>query len=97
MAESFKLEVDHGVLITGVLQDGPASAAGMQPGDVVIKVAGAPVANTAQLLNAVAALKPQSQAVITVQRADRMIDLTVRVAQRPKARVAARRGGDAQE
>ena len=97
MAESFKLKVDHGVLITGVLQDGPASAAGMQPGDVVIKVAGASVANTAQLLNAVAALKPQSQAVITVQRADRMIDLTVRVAQRPKARVAARRGGDAQE
>jgi S1-C subfamily serine protease len=97
MAESFKLKVDHGVLITGVLQDGPASAAGMQPGDVVLKVDGGSVANTAQLLNAVAALKPQSQAVITVQRADRLLDLTVKVAQRPKARVATRRGGDGQE
>ncbi|MFM2052664.1 MAG: hypothetical protein RL456_701 [Pseudomonadota bacterium] len=93
MAESFKLKVDRGVLITGVLQDGPASAAGMQPGDVVVNVAGTAVANTAQLLNAVAALKPQSQAVVTVQRADQMLDLTIRVAQRPKARTASRRGG----
>ncbi|MBP8271157.1 MAG: trypsin-like peptidase domain-containing protein [Sphaerotilus sp.] len=91
MAESFKLKVNHGVLITGVLQDGPASAAGMQPGDVVLKVGAAPVANTAQLLNAVAALKPQTAAVITVQRGERTVELTVQVAQRPKAKVAVRK------
>jgi len=91
MAESFKLKVDHGVLITGVLQDGPASAAGMQPGDVVLKVGTVPVASTAQLLNAVAALKPQSVAVVTVQRGDQALDLTVKVAQRPKAKVATRK------
>ncbi len=91
MAESFKLKVDRGVLITGVLQDGPASAAGMQPGDVVLKVGDAAVANTAQLLNAVAALKPLSSAVITVQRGDQAITLTVKVAQRPKARIAGRK------
>lgn len=91
MAESFKLKVDHGVLITGVLQDGPASAAGMQPGDVVLKVGAVPVASTAQLLNAVAALKPQSAAVVTVQRGDQALDLTVKVAQRPRAKVASRK------
>jgi serine protease DegQ len=91
MAESFKLKVDHGVLITGVLQGGPASAAGMQPGDVVLKVGTVPVGSTAQLLNAVAALKPQSPAVITVQRGAHALDLTVQVAQRPKAKVASRK------
>ncbi|WP_338414226.1 trypsin-like peptidase domain-containing protein [uncultured Sphaerotilus sp.] len=91
MAESFKLKVDHGVLITGVLQDGPASAAGMQPGDVVLKVGTANVANTAQLLNAVAALKPLSAAVITVQRGEQTVNLTVKVAQRPKAKIASRK------
>ncbi|MEN9483036.1 trypsin-like peptidase domain-containing protein [Sphaerotilus montanus] len=91
MAESFKLKVDHGVLITGVLQGGPASAAGMQPGDVVLKVGAVPVGSTAQLLNAVAALKPQSPAVITVQRGEQALDLTVKVAQRPKAKVASRK------
>jgi serine protease DegQ len=44
------------------------------------------VANTAQLLSAVAALKPRSQAVIGVQRGDKALQVTVTVAQRPKAR-----------
>jgi Do/DeqQ family serine protease len=94
IAESFKLKVDHGVLITGVLQDGPANAAGMQPGDVVLKVGRVPVGSTAQLLNAVAALKPQSSSVITVQRGEQSLDLTVKVAQRPKAKVAGRKPGE---
>ncbi|MDQ5897656.1 MAG: serine protease DegQ [Pseudomonadota bacterium] len=88
MAESFGLEIDRGVLITGVLQDGPASAAGMQPGDVVVSVGGTPVANTAQLLNAVAGLKPQTQAVLSVYRGRQSLELSIRVAQRPKARSA---------
>src|SRR5881409_2947839 len=85
-AENFRLPVTHGVLITGVLRDGPAAQGGIKPGDVVTKVAEAPVANTAQLLSAVAALKPRSQAVIGVQRGDKALQVTVTVAQRPKAR-----------
>jgi Do/DeqQ family serine protease len=85
-AENFKLPITQGVLITGVLQDGPASKGGMRPGDVVTKIGETPVANTAQLLNAVAALKPRSDAVIGVQRGNKSLQLTVRVAQRPPAR-----------
>jgi S1-C subfamily serine protease len=87
IAQTLNLPIKQGVLITGVLYSGPASAAGMRPGDVVVRIAGAPVANTAQLLNAVAALKPQANAVISVQRGDAAIDLDVTVAQRPKAKV----------
>ena len=54
-AESFKLPIKDGVLIAGVLQDGPAGKSGLKPGDVVTAVGERPVANTAQLLNAVAA------------------------------------------
>ena len=43
-----------------MLQSGPASAGGLRPGDVVVAIGGAPVTNTAQLLNAVAALKPKA-------------------------------------
>ena len=35
MAASLRLPISQGVLITGVLQDGPASRGGMRPGDVV--------------------------------------------------------------
>ena len=85
IADSLKLPIQEGVLITGVLRNGPASVAGLKPGDVVVKVADTPVANTAQLLSAVAALKPDSEAPIAVQRGDRLLQLVVTVAQRPQA------------
>jgi Do/DeqQ family serine protease len=84
IAETFNLPIRQGVLITGVLQNGPASAGGLRPGDVVVKVADTPVINVSQLLTAVAALKPQEKAVIGVQRGDKAMELTVTVAQRPK-------------
>ena len=86
IAQTLNLPIRQGVLITGVLQSGPASAGGLKPGDVVVKIAGASVANTSQLLNAVAALRPQAVAVIGVQRGDKALDLNVTVVQRPKAK-----------
>jgi len=89
-AESFGLPIKTGVLVTGVLQNGPASQGGMRPGDVVLRIGSAPVANSAQLLAAVAALVPQSQAVVGVQRGDKAMDLTLTVAQRPAVAKPAR-------
>ncbi len=83
IAEGFGLPVRQGVLIAGVLQGGPASRGGLLPGDVVLRIAGAPVADTAQLLAAVAALKPRSQTVVGVQRGDKTLDLRIVIGQRP--------------
>jgi serine protease DegQ len=86
IAQTLNLPIRQGVLITGVLQSGPASEGGLRPGDVVVKVADRPVTSSAQLRNAVAALKPRELAVLGVQRGDKAIELNVTVAQRPKAR-----------
>ena len=86
IAGTLNLPIKQGVLITGVLHSGPASAAGIRPGDVVVRIAGTPVSNTAQLLSAVAALRPTAHAMVSVQRGDTALDLDVTVAQRPKAR-----------
>lgn len=83
-AQSFRLPVSEGVLITGVLQDGPASQAGMRPGDVVTRIQGQPVRNTAQLMNQVASLKPQTEAVLGIQRGGQALELKVRISQRPR-------------
>jgi S1-C subfamily serine protease len=80
IAQNLNLPVRSGVLITGVLADGPASGGGMRPGDVVMRVADSPVNNTAQLLSAVAALKPNTKAVIGLQRGDRSLDVTLTIA-----------------
>ncbi|MBA4110362.1 MAG: 2-alkenal reductase [Leptothrix sp. (in: Bacteria)] len=85
IAETFNLPVKDGVLITGVLQNGPAAQGGVHPGDVVVQIAQTPVANTSQLLNAVASLKPGQPAKIMVQRAGKVLALDVVAAQRPKA------------
>ena len=91
LAQTFNIKPEAvkngGVIITGVLQNGPASDGGLRPGDVVLKVADTSVNNTSQLLNAVASLKPQLPATISVQRGDKALELKVTVAQRPKVQL----------
>lgn len=84
IAESLNLATRSGVLITGVLQDGPASKGGLRPGDVVVAVASTPVATVAQLLDAVAALPPGQTATVQVQRGQKALTLTLDVVQRKR-------------
>jgi serine protease DegQ len=79
-----------------VLHNGPAAQGGLRPGDVVVQVAASQVANTSQLLNAVAALKPGETAQVRVQRAGEVVNLNVVVAKRPKAPVQTRNQQDEQ-
>ncbi len=85
LAESLNLPVKSGVLIAGVLQSGPAAKGGVMPGDVVTKVAGRTVANTADLFAAVAGLQPGQPAALAVQRGAKAMELQVQVGERPKA------------
>ncbi len=83
LAESLQLPVRSGALITGVLQDGPAARGGLRPGDVVVRVGDETVANTSDLLTAVAALPPESQVRLKVQRGAQALELRVTLARRP--------------
>jgi S1-C subfamily serine protease len=83
LAESLQLPVRSGALITGVLQDGPAARGGLRPGDVVVRVGDETVANTSDLLTAVAALPPESQVRLQVQRGAQALELRVTLARRP--------------
>jgi Do/DeqQ family serine protease len=85
IAQTLNLPIRQGVLITGVLQSGPASAGGLRPGDVVVSIGDVPVTNSRQLLNAVAALHPQAVAALGVQRGDKALGVNVTVGQRPAA------------
>lgn len=68
LAESFGLKAGSGVIITGVLQNGPAAKAGIKPGDVITAVVDRKVSNVAQLLSAVASLTPGTPAQLQVVR-----------------------------
>ncbi|MFN9746372.1 MAG: S1C family serine protease [Betaproteobacteria bacterium] len=82
LAESLALQARSGVLITGVLQDGPAARAGVRPGDVLVQVADRPVRAPSDLFAAVAALAPGSTAPLVVQRGRETLRLKVQVGDR---------------
>jgi len=86
LAQTFGVKTDQGVIITGVLQDGPAAKGGMRPGDVVTQVAGQQVLSVADLLSAVAALKPGAEADFEVQRGDSKSTLKIAPGVRPRPR-----------
>jgi Do/DeqQ family serine protease len=88
LAETFGLKTQAGVIITGVMQNGPAAQAGIRPGDVILGVAGKSVNNVSELLSAVAALKPGTSARFDLLRRDEKLDLSVTPGVRPKSRRA---------
>jgi serine protease DegQ len=84
LAETFGLNSTEGVVVTAVLQNGPAANAGLRPGDLLVKVANQPVTNVGGLLTQIAALKPGSSVKLEVMRRNQRLTLEVTPAQRPK-------------
>jgi Do/DeqQ family serine protease len=86
LAETFDVKTRQGVIITGVLQNGPAALGGIRPGDVIIKIAGQPVTDVTQLLAQVAALKPGAPARFSMERKNQPLELNVTPGVRPRPR-----------
>jgi S1-C subfamily serine protease len=86
LAQTFGVAAQQGVIITGVLQNGPAAQAGMKPGDVVTRIGDQEIRNVAELLTHVAALKPGTPANFEIQRSQGKTSLKVTPGVRPKAR-----------
>jgi serine protease DegQ len=73
----------HGVRVANVMPSGPAAQAGIRPGDLLTAIEGKPVVDTTSLLNTVAALKPGSQAALTLLRERSELKVKVTVGRRP--------------
>ncbi len=85
LAETFGVKAKSGVIITGVLQNGPAARAGIRPGDVITSVAEKKIDNVQELLTTVAGLKPGSATRFSLQRGGDKMELDVTPGLRPKA------------
>jgi serine protease DegQ len=87
LAETFGLKQSEGVLVTGVLQNGPASNAGLRPGDLLLTVAGQSVKTVGELLTQIAALPPGKSVKVEAMRRHQRMTLDVTPVQRPKTKV----------
>ncbi len=72
-----------GVGITAVDRNGPASRAGLRPGDLVVAVDGQAVASSRELIKAISAIVPGSSVRLSVRRGGQPLDLVVAVGRRP--------------
>ena len=84
LAETFGVKADTGVIITGVLQAGPAAKAGIRPGDVITGVGDKKIDNVQELLTAVAGLKPGNASRFALRRGGDKMELDVTPGLRPK-------------
>lgn len=84
LAESFKLPNADGALIAGIVRDAPAQRAGIQPGDVLLEVAGKPVKDSQSMLGLIATLKPGQVARLKLIRAGKIFNADVTISRRPR-------------
>jgi serine protease DegQ len=85
LAETFGVKANKGVIITGVLQNGPAAQAGIRPGDVITGVGEKSIDNVQELLTTVAGLKPGAAARFALQRGRDKMELDVTPGPRPRS------------
>ncbi len=84
LAVAFSLQKVDGVLIRGVLKNGPADRAGLQARDVVLEIDGKPTRDSAALLSQIAGLAPGHPATLKVLREKKSLQVAVIVGKRPK-------------
>jgi serine protease Do len=85
IAESVGLDGPNGAIVTRVMPDGPAKAAGLRQGDVILKVAGEPVMKVSDLTRAVAKIRPGSRARFDLMRDGDRKQVSVELGTRPTA------------
>src|SRR5580692_5897266 len=81
LAESFGLDRPRGALVSSVEKDGPASKAGLIPGDVILGVNGHPIERYGELSGSIAAMKPGSDASLQVWRGGKQQLVSVKIAE----------------
>ncbi|MGD8569951.1 MAG: Do family serine endopeptidase [Gammaproteobacteria bacterium] len=84
LAESFNLKNTQGVIVAGILRNGPAANAGLRPGDVIKKINGEEIEDTRQVMNTIAHITPDGDIAIDIMRNGKSMTLKGKVGERPK-------------
>ena len=84
LAESLGIPGTQGVLIAGVLRDGPADDAGIEPGDVITSINGSEMTDAREAMRAISTQPPNSRIKLGGIRQGQAFTTSARVIQRPQ-------------
>ena len=85
------LDTSDGVLITNVVDGGPAYSSGLKNNDVIISINNREINNIRQVVKIVASLEVEEEISVTFRRNGELIQSTIKVAAMPEAHKTIRR------
>jgi serine protease Do len=97
LAKSFGLGEVQGVLIGDVSSDGPAAAAGLQRGDVIVSLNGEPIKDIVSFRSQVAMIKPDSSITLDAVREGQHKSITLKVGKLPESESVSSNGQQSTE
>lgn len=83
LAETFGMKTAHGLIIAGIYRNSPAHKAGMEAGDILVKIEGSEIIDANSAMNQIAETMPGSSLNLTVERNGTEMDFQVTIGDRP--------------
>jgi serine protease DegQ len=83
IAQQLGIETTGGVVVQALGQGGPAAAAGIRPGDIILSVGGTPTPTTSELYEALRDHKPGDEVDVRIIRDGAQQPITVTLGDRP--------------
>ncbi|GAB4357984.1 MAG: Do family serine endopeptidase AlgW [Gammaproteobacteria bacterium] len=84
LGESLGTPAEHGVIVTNLFRGGPAHEAGIQPGDVLVRLDGEPIRSTRAVLDIVTRRTPGTTLRVDGYRSGEPFSAEIRVRERPQ-------------
>lgn len=94
LAESFGLKSSAGALVSSVEKGSPAAAAGLEAGDIILKLNDTEIGRSSDLPPMVSAIKPGTQVKLQIWRKGATRELALSVGEIPTTKVASEHSGE---
>ncbi|MEM7465843.1 MAG: trypsin-like peptidase domain-containing protein [Pseudomonadota bacterium] len=82
----FGITTENGIIVLGVMPQGPAALAGLEAGDVIFEIDGTAIDGSRDALNQISNLEPAAETRLKIERRGKVQEVVAMVQSRPRVR-----------